>query len=124
MAAVGNLPSIRSSVFIGRKQLLGQAKKDLAATRLITLTGVGGVGKTRLALQLARGVARAFTDGVWLVDLTPHPDADLVTAAVAATLGLHDSSETSIRETLLAHLRPRTALLVLDNCEHVIEGVA
>jgi predicted ATPase/DNA-binding CsgD family transcriptional regulator len=109
---------------VGRKRLLVRARKDLAATRLITLTGVGGVGKTRLALQLARGVVRTFTDGVWLVDLTPHPDADLVTAAVAATLGLHDSSETSIRETLVAHLKPRTALLVLDNCEHVIDGVA
>jgi predicted ATPase/DNA-binding CsgD family transcriptional regulator len=120
----GNLPSTRSSTFVGRKRLLGQARRDLAATRLITLTGVGGVGKTRLALQLAHGVARTFTDGVWLVDLTPHSDADLVMPAVAATLGLHDSSEISIRETLLAHLRPRTALLVLDNCEHVIDGVA
>ncbi|HEX4721415.1 MAG TPA: LuxR C-terminal-related transcriptional regulator [Pseudonocardiaceae bacterium] len=120
----GNLPSTRSSTFVGRKLLLGRARKDLAATRLITLTGVGGVGKTRLALQLARGVARSFADGVWLVDLTPHPDADLVTAAVAATLGLHDSSESAIRETLVAHLRTRTALLVLDNCEHVIDGVA
>ena len=109
---------------MGRKRLLGEARKDLAATRLITLTGVGGVGKTRLALQVARGVVKTFPDGVWLVDLTPHRDADLVTAAVAATLGLHDSSESSIRETLLCHVRARTALLVLDNCEHVIEGVA
>jgi predicted ATPase/DNA-binding NarL/FixJ family response regulator len=118
-----NLP-LRLSSFIGRERELAQLKPLLWSSRLLTLTGFGGCGKTRLALKAAEQLLDAFSDGVWLVELAPITHADLVPQVVAATLGLHDSTSQPIREVLIAHLRSREVLLVLDNCEHLIVACA
>lgn len=118
-----NLP-LRLSKFIGRERELAQLKPLLWSSRLLTLTGFGGCGKTRLALKAAEHLLDAFSDGVWLVELAPISDPDLVPHAVAATLGLHDASDRSLNEVLIAHLQSREMLLVLDNCEHLIAACA
>ena len=118
-----NLP-LRLSKFIGREQELAQLKPLLWSSRLLTLTGFGGCGKTRLALKAAEHLLGAFSDGVWLVELAPIADPDLVPQVVAATLGLHDATDRSLSEVLIAHLQSREVLLVLDNCEHLIAACA
>jgi predicted ATPase/DNA-binding CsgD family transcriptional regulator/DNA-binding XRE family transcriptional regulator len=92
--------------------------------RLVTVTGVGGAGKTRLALAVATAVASEFPEGVWLVELAPVSDAALVPMAVATALGVRESGGVSVVDALLAFLGQRAALLVLDNCEHLIEASA
>ena len=118
-----NLP-LRLSKFIGRERELAQLKSLLWSSRLLTLTGFGGCGKTRLALKAAEHLLDAFSDGVWLVELAPISDPDLVPQIVAATLGLHDVTDRSLDEVLIAHLQSREVLLVLDNCEHLIAACA
>src|SRR5512139_2571802 len=118
-----NLP-LRLSTFIGRKRELAQLKPLLWSSRLLTLTGFGGCGKTRLALKAAEQLLDAFSDGVWLIELAPISNPDLVPQVVAATLGLHDSTSQPIQNVLIAHLQTREALLVLDNCEHLIAACA
>jgi predicted ATPase/DNA-binding CsgD family transcriptional regulator len=121
---VGNLPSELSS-FIGRRRELSEVRRLLAEARLVTLTGVAGIGKTRLALRLAAEVARAFPDGVWLVDLGQVQDAGLVAHTVAATLGLREPpGNRPTTATLTEYLADRRLLLVLDNCEHLVDAVA
>ena len=117
-----NLPASVTS-FVGRERELTDLDVRLAGARLLTVTGVGGVGKTRLALEAARRATDRFPDGVWLVDLVPVRDAALVADAVNATLGLLAGDRPAI-DVLCAHLADRVALLVLDNCEHVLSGVA
>jgi predicted ATPase len=117
-----NLPDQRTR-FIGRDIALADLSRLLPATRLLTLTGIGGCGKTRLALQFAQARLTAFADGVWFVDLAPLTDADRVSATCAAVLGIREEGDTPLMTRLLSHLATRCVLLVLDNCEHVIDGV-
>jgi predicted ATPase/DNA-binding CsgD family transcriptional regulator len=117
----GNLPAELTS-FVGRRRELREAKRRLSVARLLTLTGAGGVGKTRLALRIAAGARRAFTDGVWLVELAELRDPRLLVNTVATALGLHDMVDP---ETGLAEfVEDKNLLLVLDNCEHLVDECA
>lgn len=110
--------------FVGRRSELDQVKKRLAASRLVTLTGPGGVGKTRLAIQAAREIARAFPDGVWVVELARVQDPLLVPQAVFDALGINDLSTGWSLTNLADYLETRHLLLILDNCEHLLDGCA
>ena len=123
-----NLPAQISS-FVGRERELGQLTSLLRDARLVMLTGAGGVGKTRLALQLAwtmtdRVGDDRFGDGVWLVDLAPLADPALLAAKAASVLGIQEEPGRSASETLVAALREREVLVVLDNCEHLVGEAA
>ena len=118
---VGNLPFAVTS-FVGRQREIREVRELLASARLVTLTGVGGVGKTRLANEVAAASGRAFPDGVWLVDLSGVGDADLVAQTVLTSLAIVDVSNRSIEEQLIEHLAHLQALIVLDNCEHLIDA--
>ncbi len=119
----GNLP-IELSSFVGRRSEVSEVKNLLSTSRLVTLAGIGGVGKTRLALRVAWQVRRDFSDGVWLVELADVPDPAILIDVVAGALGLrHDSSE-PLLDVLIRYLRSREMLLVLDNCEQMVEPVA
>ncbi|MGH9003827.1 MAG: ATP-binding protein, partial [Acidimicrobiia bacterium] len=126
-AARDNLP-VGLTSFIGRQRELEELERLLATGRLLTLTGVGGAGKTRLALRLAAEVRERFSDGVWLVELGPISDPSLVASEVMAALGILVSGlglETTPPEMRLCdYLRLRSALLVLDTCEHVVQPVS
>lgn len=113
------LPTYLTS-FIGRRTEVSELTGLLAKGRLLTLTGVGGCGKTRLAVEVANRVKKRFEDGVVFVDLAPMPDGQLVPRAVAAALGLADASTASAEDALVRLLKGRAVLLVLDNCEHVV----
>src|SRR5215472_2981098 len=119
----GNLPAELTS-FVGRRGELAEVRRLLAGSRLVTLTGIGGVGKTRLALRAAAGVRRAFRDGVWLVRLDQLRDEALVAQAVAAALGLQDRAGYAPAAALAEYLAGRQLLLVLDNCEHLVDAAA
>jgi predicted ATPase/DNA-binding CsgD family transcriptional regulator len=121
--ALAGLPSPLNP-FIGRAQERAELRDAVGAHRLVTAVGPGGVGKTRLALAVAADLAGDFEDGVWLVDLVPVTDPAMVGSAVAAALGLGEQQGRSIDESVLAALADRRALLVLDNCEHLSDGVA
>lgn len=99
-------------------------RRLLSESRLVTLTGVGGVGKTRLALRAAGETSRAFRDGVWFVELSGVTDQELVVHTVLEQLGVHDDTVRQHRTVLVEHLRDRQALMILDNCEHVVETAA
>jgi hypothetical protein len=116
-----NLPA-QLTAFVGRDDDLRSVGKSLAESRLVTLTGVGGVGKTRLAVQVAADVLPAHADGAWLVELGGVADADAVEEAVAATLLVQQQPGKSLRESLLSFLRMKQRVL-LDNCEHLLEPV-
>jgi predicted ATPase len=122
-----NLPVALTS-WIGREQELADVVTALATARLLTLTGPGGAGKTRLAQRAAAQVLDRFPDGVWLVELAPVRDPDLVFDAVATAVGLLPAAlargGTSLAQGLCEQLRARRALLVLDNCEHLVEAAA
>jgi predicted ATPase/class 3 adenylate cyclase len=122
-AFVHNLP-IQLTSFIGRERELSEIMRLLAATRLVTLTGSGGCGKTRLALQAGSEFLERFDDGVWLVELAPLADPALVPLAVASTLSVCEEPGRPLLATLTEHLRARRLLLVLDNCEHLIAACA
>jgi predicted ATPase/DNA-binding CsgD family transcriptional regulator len=110
--------------FVGRRQELREVKRLLAANRLLTLTGSGGAGKTRLAVWAAAGMARGFPDGAWLVSLGSVHDPLLVTQAVFGALRVHDLSAGLSLSSLTEYLARRRLLLVLDNCEHLLDGCA
>lgn len=118
----GNLPAEVTS-FVGRDDDVAAARKLLGGTRLLTLTGVGGVGKTRLSRRVGEAVQRVFPDGVWLVELAHVSDPNLVTATVARELGLRDDTSAPLA-VLTDFLADRDLLLILDNCEHVIDACA
>ncbi|WP_324194872.1 ATP-binding protein [Nocardia terpenica] len=119
---LGNLPAEVTS-FIGRHDELAEARDLLSATRVLTMLGPGGVGKTRLSRQVGAATARAFPDGVWLVELADVRDPELVTLAVAETLRLRDDTAAALPR-LLDFLAPRRLLLILDNCEHLVDACA
>jgi predicted ATPase/DNA-binding CsgD family transcriptional regulator len=118
-----NLPAQRSS-FVGRKREIEEVKRELAVTRLLTLTGVGGSGKSRFALEVARGLIEAYPDGAWLVELAPLSEEVLVPKAVAEALEVPERPQEPLADTLVEVLRDRQLLLVLDNCEHLLEASA
>ncbi|HXM58433.1 MAG TPA: LuxR C-terminal-related transcriptional regulator [Candidatus Dormibacteraeota bacterium] len=118
-----SLPAELSS-FVGRRQELADVRGLLAHARLVTLTGFGGVGKSRLALRTARLCERVFADGVRLVELAPLSDPALVTMAVARGLGLTDERPGDLEDELADHVAGRRLLLVVDNCEHVLPAAA
>jgi len=120
---VGNIPAEVTS-FIGRRREAAELKRLLEVSRLATLTGVGGVGKTRLALRVGGEVRRAFPDGVWFVDLSALQDPGLVADEVGVTLGLRDHSGRWPVQALTEYLADKQLLLVLDNCEHVLDACA
>jgi predicted ATPase/DNA-binding CsgD family transcriptional regulator len=118
-----NLHSELSS-FVGREKELAEVRRLLEDTRLLTLTGSGGCGKTRLALTAAGEVAEGFEDGVWLAELAPLAEPSLVPQAVASTMGVREKPGRLPTETLSGYLSSKKVLLVLDNCEHLIEACA
>jgi predicted ATPase/DNA-binding SARP family transcriptional activator/DNA-binding CsgD family transcriptional regulator len=118
-----NLPAAVSN-FIGREAEILEIKRHLSMTRLLTLTGTGGVGKTRLALEVAGDLPSAYPAGVWLVELAPLSDPDLAPQAVAATLGVREEQGRPLVTTLVEELRAGELLLVLDNCEHLVDACA
>jgi non-specific serine/threonine protein kinase len=118
-----NLPA-PLSVFIGREREIAEVKQKLSANRLLTLTGPGGSGKTRLALRVAGELLAEFAEGVWLTEFAPLADPALVSQAVASALGVPEQPGRALVDTLADHLRPRPILLVFDNCEHLVAACA
>jgi predicted ATPase/class 3 adenylate cyclase/DNA-binding CsgD family transcriptional regulator len=121
--AAANLP-VQLTSFVGRDSEMNELRQLFADNRLVTLTGAGGVGKTRLAIQVAAAMAGEFSDGVWYVDLAPITDPQLVAVTVARALGLPDQPGRSTMDTLLRFVRDRQMLVVLDNCEHLLDASA
>ncbi|MFE7422842.1 protein kinase [Rhodococcus sp. NPDC057529] len=121
--ATGSLP-LELTSFVGRRHELTEARNLLAGSRLVTLTGIGGVGKTRLAMRIAAAVQREYADGVRLVELGELRDASSLVDAAAAAVGLRDHSARPLSEVLIEFLSPREVLLILDNCEHLVDSVA
>ena len=115
---------VQFTSFVGREGEMNDVRQILADTRLVTLTGAGGVGKTRLAVQVAAKIAGGFVDGVWYVDLASITDPDLVPVAVIRALGLPDQPGRSTADMLLRFVGDRRMLLVLDNCEHLLDACA
>jgi non-specific serine/threonine protein kinase len=120
---LSNLPAELTS-FVGRREELREVKRRLTTTRLLTLTGSGGVGKTKLALRAAADMSRGFPDGAWVVLLGSIRDPLLVTQAVISALGVHDHSPGLSLSSLTEYLAGKRLLLVLDNCEHLLDGCA
>ena len=118
-----NLPTELSS-FVGREKELPEVRRLCSNNRLLTLTGSGGCGKTRLALAAASELVDKFDDGVWMVELASLAEPSLVPQAVAFTLGVRERPVNSLTEALSDYLRTRNLLLILDNCEHLIEACA
>lgn len=123
LAVPHNLPAERTA-FVGREVALAAARRHLGATRLLTFVGIGGTGKTRLARRLAEQVMADYPDGVWWVDLAAIDDSGRVLQTVAQAVRCRIGDEVSLDKALADHLRARHVLLVLDNCEHVLEEVA
>jgi predicted ATPase/class 3 adenylate cyclase len=122
-ATPNNLPKHLTS-FIGRESEIAEAEKLLERARLLTLLGIGGLGKSRLSLQIASDVLDSYPDGAWLVDLAPLRDPSIVASEAAKVLGVREERGRPLTETICAHLKSRNLLLILDNCEHLIQPSA
>ncbi len=122
-SVANNLP-VQLTTFIGREREMAEVKRLLGSTRLLTLTGMGGTGKTRLSLQAAADVLDTYPDGVWLVEFATIDDGALVPETVAAALNLRQEADRPLTSTLTHFLRDRNLLLILDNCEHVVAACA
>jgi predicted ATPase/DNA-binding SARP family transcriptional activator len=118
-----NLPAALTS-FVGRRHELAELQRLLSIHRLVTLTGIGGTGKTRLALETARLLVDTYRDGVWLIELAALRDGALVGQALATVLGIREEPHRSIQDTLVDTLRGKQFLIVLDNCEHLLDACA
>ena len=118
-----NLP-LQLTTFVGRVTEVIELERLLETKRLVTLTATSGAGKTRLALEVATRALEVYSDGVWLVDLTPIKDGHLVARVFGSVLGVHEQPRVPIARRLIEHLRHRRTLLVVDNCEHLIEDCA
>jgi len=118
-----NLPIALSS-FVGRGREIVEVKRLFSTTRLLTLTGPGGCGKTRLALRVAGELLAEYENGAWLMEFAPLADAALVPQTAASTLGVREQPGRALRDTLADYLLPRHALLALDNCEHLVTACA
>ena len=119
----GNVPAEVTS-FVGRRQEMTQIRRMLSSSRLVTLTGAGGVGKTRLAQRVGSEMRRVFSDGVWFVELSELRDSDLLAVTVAETLGIREDSVSADAPGLAGFLADQQALLILDNCEQLIGACA
>ena len=122
-ALPNNLP-VQTTSFVGREPELREVKELLAEARLLTLMGMGGTGKTRLAIQAGAELIQEFHDGVWLVELALLSEADRVLEAVAAAVGAREEPDRPLRSTLINFLRSKTILLLLDNCEHLLSAAS
>ncbi|HXQ35816.1 MAG TPA: AAA family ATPase, partial [Anaerolineales bacterium] len=122
-AFLNNLP-VHLTSFIGRENEIVEMKQELEAHRLVTLTGSGGTGKTRLSLQVAAELLEKFDHGVWFVELAPLTDPDLIPQTILSTIGISEQPGKTPLEILKEYLHEKKALIVLDNCEHLIEASA
>jgi predicted ATPase/class 3 adenylate cyclase len=122
-AQLTNLP-IELTSFLGREAELAELKELVGKSRLVTISGAGGLGKTRIALHLAAELIDGYPDGVWLVELAALPDPTLAVGAFAKSVGVREMPGTPLLQTLTAHLRERHCLIVVDNCEHLISECA
>ncbi len=120
-SVAGNLP-VELSSFVGRGRELSEVRRLLSSAHMITLTGPGGIGKSRLALRAAHRLERSFPDGVWMVELAELDSPDLLPYALAGSLGVYEGRGDDINEALAAYLHERRLLLVLDNCEHLLDA--
>ena len=120
---IGNLPEQPTS-FVGRDALVVEVADLVRSNRLVTLGGAGGVGKTRLALEVGAGLVGEFPDGVWVIELASVGDASSVTAAIATTLGILPRGDDQLIDTVADVLSNRRALVLIDNCEHVLSAVS
>ena len=120
---MNNLPHQLNN-FIGRRREIAEVKRLLSESRLTTLTGAGGCGKTRLALQVAANLVDNYIDGIWLIELAPLANPMHVPQAVATILSVREQPDQPILTSLMDYLRPKNMLLVLDNCEHLIDACA
>ena len=122
-AGRGNLPRSPTTL-VGRSRVLAEVAALVRSRPLVTLSGVGGVGKTRLALAVGAELAEEFPDGVWLVELAPVGDADAVPDAIATALGITPQGGARVIDTVAEALAGRRVLIVVDNCEHVLAAAA
>ena len=118
-----NLPTLLSA-FVGREKELAEVRELIRMSRLVTLTGAGGSGKTRLALQAGAELIGRIPDGVWLAELAPLTDGGQIPGAVAAAMGMQDASGPAIGDTVIEALTGQESLILLDNCEHLIDAAA
>ena len=118
-----NMPQLMTS-FQGRERELDDVKGLLSRARLVTLLGMGGLGKTRLSLQVAAELTHQYPDGVWFIDLAPIRDAGLVVSEAAQVLDVMEERGRPLIQTLCTHLKTRRVLLILDNCEHLTKAAA
>jgi predicted ATPase/DNA-binding NarL/FixJ family response regulator len=123
LSTTGNLPAEPNS-FVGRERDLAELAVILGDVRILTLCGPGGIGKTRLALRLAADIAAQYPDGAWIVDLTDAKDSGPLAPMIATVLGIHPEPDHPLAGTLTEALRPRSMLLILDTCEHLLEACA
>ena len=118
-----NLP-VQLTSFVGRENEIAELKQELDVHRLITLTGSGGTGKTRLSLQVAADLLDRFEHGVWFIELAPLSDPDLISLTILSTIGISEQPNKTPLEILKEYLHEKKVLIVLDNCEHLVTGSA